>query len=124
MRLAAIALVATVLGVFLLKAVLDRQIVDGGPSPRSDTPATLIQIASALEMYRADAGEYPEREEGLSVLVGRYLPASALVDGWNRDVRYEVRGSESSLSYRLCSGGEDGAFSSDVGGDDICYEPE
>lgn len=72
----------------------------------SRTQAAKVQIeslASALELFRLDAGRYPTSEEGLKVLVerpadvqvwnGPYLRKQGVpLDPWNRSFHYRIPG--------------------------------
>jgi hypothetical protein len=69
------------------------------------TAATLLNLSSFVEAYRADEGTLPA---SLADLVQTYaLEPDALLDQWQHEVRYETLGLD---SYRLTSAGADGAF--------------
>ena len=93
----------------------------------SNIKATVAQIellASALESYRLDVGEYPNTQEGLEALVkpplgakdkwkGPYIKKIKLpTDAWNQDFKYqgpddsEVK--EKRVDFIISSLGKDG----------------
>ena len=100
----------------LLYAIVGPQVIRYLGSSKTQTAAVQVKnIASALELYRLDAGHYPTPEEGLSALVkqpsglaiwnGPYLPqASALTDPWGNPYLYKVPGDHSEVDvYSLGS---------------------
>jgi len=88
----------------LLAAVVAPRVISYLGSSRSKTASIQVKnIAAALELYRLDAGRYPNQQEGLAALVkapagavawnGPYLAnQSALADPWTRPYRYAVPG--------------------------------
>ena len=85
-------------------------------------------IATALDLYELDCGQYPTTEQGLSALVTK--PSSAPVpdewrgpyikklplDPWKRPYIYKSPGEHNIGDYDLSSWGRDGA---EGGGDDV-----
>ena len=96
---------------------------DDHPTPSMQAPMDLLQVATALEFYRDAKGSYPSEEEGLRVLADRFLPESELSDGWGTPIRYVQVSLHGQPSYRLCSAGADGEFTSGAPGDDYCFSP-
>jgi len=88
----------------LLAAVVAPKVIGylGGARTKNAT-IQVKDIATSLELYRVDAGRYPNQQEGLAVLVkappgavswnGPYLGnPSGLVDPWTRPYRYAIPG--------------------------------
>ena len=84
-------------------------------------------IATALDLYELDNGQYPTTEQGLEALLvqptsppaaenwrGPYLK-KAPKDPWNRPYIYKSPGEHNTLDYDLASWGRDGI----EGGDDV-----
>lgn len=82
----------------------------------------LAQIASALDLFRLDAGRYPTTEEGLAVLAaptpelqaeGKYRKGGYLdrppEDPWGNPYRYKRPGCHNHGGYDLWSNGADNA---------------
>ena len=73
-------------------------------------------LAKALDLYRLDAGHYPNTEQGLASLVARpsneprwggpYLQKGVPLDPWGRDYGYKAPGDNG--EYDLLSLGKDG----------------
>jgi general secretion pathway protein G len=93
----------------------------------------LTQIASAMDTYKLNIGNYPSKDEGgLKALLvkpgyadpslagkwqGPYLrPGTRLQDAWGHDFVYACPGEHNPNSYDLMSKGPDGRVG---GGDDI-----
>ena len=85
-------------------------------------------IATALDLYELDNGQYPTTEQGLSALVtkptsspvpkdwrGPYLKKEP-VDPWGRNYIYSSPGQHNVGDYDLASWGKDGI---EGGGDDV-----
>ena len=88
----------------LLAAIVGPQVIKYLGTSRTQTAKVQVKnVATALELFRLDAGRYPTPEEGLQALVtappsvtawnGPYLPqSSALVDPWARPYRFIAPG--------------------------------
>lgn len=88
----------------LLAAIVGPQVLKYLGSSRSGTAQVQVKnIASALQLFRLDAGRYPTPAEGLGALVkpqtsvpdwnGPYLPdAKAITDPWGNPYRFRVPG--------------------------------
>lgn len=88
----------------LLAAIVGPQVIKYLGTSRSQTAKVQVKnVATALELFRLDAGRYPTPEEGLQALVtappsvtawnGPYLPqATALTDPWARPYRFQAPG--------------------------------
>lgn len=92
--------------------------------------AGLRSVASALDMYRIDNGQYPSTEQGLQALVSKpsgfpearhWGPEPYLrklpMDPWDNEFVYVKKG----RSFELISLGADGADGGDEMGADIRY---
>jgi len=100
----------------LLYAIVGPQVIRYLGSSKTQTAQVQVKnVASALELFRLDAGRYPTPEEGLNALVkqpagvpiwnGPYLQQpSALVDPWGNPYLYKVPGEHSEVDvYSLGS---------------------
>ena len=100
----------------LLYAIIGPQVIRYLGSSKTQTAQVQVKnIASALELFRLDAGRYPTTDEGLNALVkqpagvpiwnGPYLPqASALHDPWGNPYLYKGPGDHSEVDvYTLGS---------------------
>ena len=88
----------------LLAAIVAPRVISYLGSSRTKTAAIQVKnIAASLELYRLDAGRYPNAQEGLTSLVkspsgaavwnGPYLAdKSALNDPWGRPYHYSAPG--------------------------------
>ncbi len=88
----------------LLAAIVGPQVIKYLGSSRTQTAKVQVKnVATALELFRLDAGRYPTPEEGLQALVtapssvtawnGPYLPqATALNDPWAHPYRFAAPG--------------------------------
>jgi general secretion pathway protein G len=88
----------------LLAAIVAPRVISYLGSSRSKTAAIQVKnIAASLELYRLDAGRYPNEQEGLNALIkappgaaawnGPYLAdKSALNDPWGRPYQYAMPG--------------------------------
>jgi general secretion pathway protein G len=86
----------------LLAAIVAPRVISYLGSSRSKTAAIQVKnIAASLELYRLDAGRYPNEQEGLGALIkappgaatwsGPYLSdKSALSDPWGRPYHYAM----------------------------------
>lgn len=93
---------------------------------RADIEANL---ATALELYELDSGQFPTTQQGLRALVerpeseprprnwaGPYVRGDVPTDPWGQPYRYRSPADASAMAYELWSMGPDGR---DGGGDDI-----
>ena len=108
----AVVLIVGLLGILVgtnVKGALDR-------AKRARTVAQIAMIEAALESYQIEANQYPSTEEGLGVLVPRFLRRQAqTLDGWNRRFQYRRPAEQSPFPYDLWSWGQDG----EPGGEDL-----
>ena len=88
-----------------------------GSSKVEVAKAQLEDLAAGLDLFKLDVGRYPNKDEGLEVLVrggddilgwnGPYLRKKRVpLDPWNRDYVYAVPGAEN--EYDLLTLGADG----------------
>lgn len=82
------------------------------------TLADLRQIGTALESYRVDNGALPAADSlpGLADALLPYLAEFPVIDGWQRELRYQCwpqYGDPGCSTYRLASAGRDGVFEHD-----------
>jgi len=114
-----ILVVLTIMG--LLAAIVGPQVMKYLGSSRSETARIQVKnIAASLQLFRLDAGRYPNAQEGLDALVkqpstvpnwnGPYMPdATAIVDPWGKPYRFVVPGKHSEIDvYTLGSDGAEG----------------
>ncbi|MBC7801175.1 MAG: type II secretion system major pseudopilin GspG [Gemmatimonadaceae bacterium] len=91
---------------------------------------SIERIASVLDLYKLDVGNYPTTEQGLAALSvrpsgvatwgGPYLKGEAQpVDPWNRAYLYRSPGSRAGREFDLCSRGPNNQ-AGDTGPDLIC----
>jgi general secretion pathway protein G len=114
----------------LLAAIVGPQVIKYLGSSKSETARIQVKnIAASLQLFRLDAGRYPNTQEGLSSLVrqpagipawnGPYLPdASAITDPWGRPYQFEAPGKHGEVDvFSLGSDGAQGGTgeSKDVG---------
>lgn len=88
----------------LLMAIVGPQVIRYLGSSKSQTASVQTRnIATALNLFRLDAGRYPTAEEGLAALVkaptsvpawnGPYLPeATAITDPWGQQYQMKAPG--------------------------------
>lgn len=96
----------------------------GGASERAKIDAAGIAVkgplSSALELFKANTGQYPSTDLGLGALIerpgdeeiaakwsGPYLKAESLKDPWNSDYIYAFPGQVNETSFDLSSAGPD-----------------
>lgn len=105
----------------LLAAIVGPQVIKYLGSSRSGTAQVQVKnIASALQLFRLDAGRYPTAGEGLNALVsappsdpewnGPYLPdAKAITDPWGKPYQFRVPGTHGEIDvFTLGSDGAEG----------------
>ncbi len=92
---------------------------------------SIERLASVLDLYRLDVGEYPNSEQGLQALLkapadvsnwdGPYLKGESLpLDPWNHPFVYRDPSSRQSHEYDLCSMGPNAQDSDTMGEGWIC----
>ena len=103
----------------LLGGIVGVQVINYLGTAKSETARLQMQeIATALDLFRLDAGRYPTQAEGLKALVerpaavtrwsGPYLRSAAIPnDPWNRPYQYRIPGS-GGREFDLASFGSDG----------------
>lgn len=107
----------------LLAAIVGPQVIRYLGSSKTQTAQVQVKnVAAALQLYRLDAGRYPNKEEGLRALIkapasapmwnGPYLPdESGITDPWGKPYQMRVPGEHGEID--VFSLGSDGS----VGGD-------
>jgi general secretion pathway protein G len=89
------------------------------------THQSIERLASVLDIYKLDVGDYPTTEQGLQALVqqpadvanwnGPYLKGDKLPqDAWNHPYAYQSPSSRPGRDYDLCSKGPSGNASGDA----------
>lgn len=103
----------------LLGGIVGVQVIGYLGTAKTETAKLQMQeIATALDLFRLDAGRYPTQSEGLKALVerpaaatrwsGPYLRSGAIPsDPWNRPYNYRIPGS-AGREFELSSFGSDG----------------
>jgi general secretion pathway protein G len=103
----------------LLGGIVGVQVIGYLGTAKTETAKLQMQeIATALDLFRLDAGRYPTQGEGLKALVerpaaatrwnGPYLRAGAIPnDPWNRPYQYRIPGG-AGREFDLSSLGSDG----------------
>lgn len=108
-----IGMIASLVGV----SVLDQL----DESKKKSTKVQIQNIASALDLYKLDFGQYPSTSEGLQALVSPGENKNPYMknvpkDEWSKEFIYIAPGTHEGAGYDLESYGPDGQ---DGGGDDI-----
>ncbi len=99
-----------------------------GSARTSVAKQSIERIASILDMYKLDVGNYPTTDQGLRALVeppgdvtnwnGPYVKGEVPADPWNHPYVYRDPSSRSGHDFDLCSQGPSG-----TGGDqEICNQ--
>ena len=103
----------------LLGGIVGVQVINYLGTAKTETAKLQMQeIATALDLFRLDAGRYPTQSEGLKALIerpaaaarwnGPYLRAGSVPnDPWNRPYQYRIPGS-SGREFEVSSFGSDG----------------
>ena len=97
-----------------------------GSARTSVAKQSIERVASILDLYKLDVGNYPTSDQGLRALVeqptgvtnwnGPYLKGNVPVDPWNHSYSYRDPSSRAGHDFDLCSAGPAG-----TGGDqEIC----
>src|SRR5262249_8213757 len=105
----------------LLAAIVGPQVIKYLDSSRSETARVQAKnVASAMNLFKLDAGRYPTQEEGVQALIkapanaanwnGPYLPdQSAVTDPWGRPYLLRIPGEHGEFDvYSLGSDGQPG----------------
>lgn len=97
-------LVLVIIGVLASVAALN--LVGGADKARVNaTEATIKTVEAALKQFYFDTGAYPTTEQGLVVLVPKYIEKAPL-DGWKRELFYYSPG-VNGHDYEIVSIGKD-----------------
>ena len=99
-----------------------------GSARTSVAKQSIERIASIMDMYKLDVGNYPASDQGLLALVeqptgvttwnGPYVKGNVPVDPWNHPYVYRDPSSRAGHDFDLCSEGPSG-----TGGDsEICNQ--
>ena len=103
----------------LLGGIVGVQVINYLGAAKTETAKLQMQeIATALDLFRLDAGRYPTQSEGLKALVerpsaaarwnGPYLRAGSVPnDPWSRPYQYRIPGG-GAREFELSSYGSDG----------------
>ncbi|HZO87606.1 MAG TPA: type II secretion system major pseudopilin GspG [Chthonomonadaceae bacterium] len=114
-----IELIVVIIILAVLAAVVIPNVIHRTDDARvSSAIATIQSFDTALDLYRADTGQYPTVEQGLNVLItnpgvpkwnGPYLKnqSSIPLDPWNHPYVYRQPGSDG-REYEISSTGPDG----------------
>jgi hypothetical protein len=112
----AVLLLATVI-VFILYTVktnetaqIEQSISAFDRAKHRTTETNMNSLERTIELYTATNGRVPKN---LQEAFGRTPLTTGKKDGWGRDIKYEILGSD---SFRLTSAGADGTFGTE---DDI-----
>jgi general secretion pathway protein G len=90
----------------LLATVAALNLVGGAETARRNATITTIRtIETALKSYNFETGAYPTTEQGLGVLVPKFLEKAPL-DGWKRPLFYYSPGTHG-FDYEIVSYGKD-----------------
>jgi general secretion pathway protein G len=113
-------IVIVILGL-LLSLVAPQMFSKVSSSQRKTAKAQMQMLATALDTYRLDVGDYPPslaelRQSTRKGWEGPYLPRELPPDPWGNPYVYRRPGQHRPTSYDLHSCGPDGQ---DGGGDDI-----
>jgi general secretion pathway protein G len=99
-----------------------------GSARASVARQSIERIASILDIYKLDVGNYPSTDQGLRALVeqptgvtawnGPYVKGDVPVDPWNHAYVYRQPSTRSGHEFDLCSNGPSG----NGGNDMICNQ--
>ncbi|XXF29181.1 type II secretion system major pseudopilin GspG [Vibrio sp. SCSIO 43086] len=97
-----------------------------GASKTKTAEAQMQMMATALDVYRLDVGNYPStldqlRQDDKAGWDGPYLPKAIPLDPWNRVYIYKVPG-ENGAPYSLRSLGADGVEGGEGEAADVVYQ--
>ncbi len=125
-----IELMLVVIIIGILAALVVPRLAGRSEQARQEAAKADIEanIATALDLYELDNGQYPSTEQGLAALMqkpstppvpekwrGPYLKKKAK-DPWARAYMYTSPGAHNTIDYDLSSWGKDGV---EGGGDDV-----
>jgi general secretion pathway protein G len=112
-----VVVIIGILAAFVAPSVFTRV----GQAETVAAKAQLQIFVTALNMYRADNGDYPTTEQGLAALrqsptvpptannwSGPYLEGEVPKDPWGRDYAYKSPGEHNPTKFDLVSYGKDG----------------
>lgn len=110
----------------LLAAIVAPRVISYLGSSRTQTGAIQVKnIAAAMELYRLDAGRYPNPQEGIAALVkvpagaatwnGPYLAdKAAMNDPWGKPYHYAIPGKHGEFDvFSLGADGQEGGSGED-----------
>jgi general secretion pathway protein G len=111
-------LVVMIILAILAAVVVPRVVGRTEDARRARAVADIESLGTALDLYKADNGDYPSTEEGLKALRqapasarnwnGPYLKKALAPDPWGNDYIYTAPGEHNPDSYDLLSQGDDG----------------
>jgi general secretion pathway protein G len=118
-------IVIVILGL-LLSLVAPTMFSKVGSSQRKTAMAQMQMLATSLDTYRLDIGEYPPnlaelRQSSRPGWDGPYLPRELPADPWGNPYQYQVPG-EGGQPYALRSFGKDGKPGGEGDGEDIVFQ--
>jgi general secretion pathway protein G len=118
-------IVIVILGL-LLSLVAPTMFSKVGSSQRKTAMAQMQMLATSLDTYRLDIGEYPPtlaelRQSSRPGWDGPYLPRDLPADPWGNPYQYQVPG-EGGQPYGLRSFGKDGKAGGEGDGEDIVFQ--
>jgi general secretion pathway protein G len=111
-------LVVMIILAILAAVVVPRVVGRTEDARRARAVADIESLGTALDLYKADNGDYPTTEEGLQALRqapgevrnwnGPYLKKALGADPWGNEYIYISPGEHNPESYDLLSSGADG----------------
>jgi len=118
-------IVIVILGL-LLSLVAPTMFSKVSSSQRKTALAQMQMLATSLDTYRLDLGEYPPnlaelRQSSRPGWDGPYLPRELPMDPWGNPYQYQVPG-EDGQPFVLRSFGKDGAPGGEGDGEDIVFQ--
>lgn len=118
-------IVIVILGL-LLSLVAPTMFSKVGSSQRKTAMAQMQMLATALDTYRLDLGDYPPnlaelRQSTRPGWDGPYLPREIPMDPWGNPYQYQVPG-EGNQPFSLRSFGKDGAAGGEGEAADIVFQ--
>lgn len=118
-------IVIVILGL-LLSLVAPTMFSKVGSSQRKTAMAQMQMLATSLDTYRLDLGDYPPnlaelRQSTRPGWDGPYLPRDLPMDPWGNPYQYQVPG-EDNQPFSLRSFGKDGAPGGEGDAEDIVFQ--